>query len=106
MRRFRFFSALIPLAAGAVILVFLLITLGPALQEQASEQRLRVAEAVRYASVQCYALEGAYPADVEYLMDHYGVKYDESRFFVHYRPNGANIAPDITVIDSLNKQDE
>lgn len=46
----------------------------------------------------CYALEGAYPPDLQYLKDHYGLVYDESAFFVDYRPIAANIRPDYTVI--------
>ena len=101
MKRFRSWQALIALAAGAVLLVFCLIALQPVAGQSAETQRMRVESAIRYAAVQCYALEGAYPPDVEYLKAHYGIRYDETRFFVHYRPNGSNITPDIQVNPSL-----
>ena len=48
--------------------------------------------------VQCYALEGQYPRDLEYLEEHYGLTYDKKTFFVDYRPVAANLYPDVTVI--------
>ncbi|GAA0793341.1 hypothetical protein GCM10008910_08170 [Faecalicatena orotica] len=47
----------------------------------------------------CYAVEGAYPESLDYLKDHYGLTYDESRFYVDYRVSGANILPDVTIIE-------
>ena len=103
MRRFRAWPALVSLVVGASLLVYLIVALSPASSLRAETQRRRVEDAVRFAAVQCYALEGAYPPDEEYLKDHYGVQYNESLFFVHYKPNGANLAPDIQVILSLNE---
>lgn len=47
----------------------------------------------------CYALEGTYPPSLEYLKQHYGLIYDEERFFVDYRSIGSNIMPDVTIIE-------
>ncbi len=57
-----------------------------------------VEDAIRKAAVQCYALEGSYPPDLEYLKTHYGIVVDEDKFFYHYESIGSNILPDITVI--------
>jgi len=103
MSRFRFSPALLSLLAGAALLLFCLLVFQPVSSRNAEEQRLRVEQAVRRAAVQCYALEGAYPPDVEYLREHYGIRYDESRFFVHYRTEGSNLPPDIAVIDSMTE---
>ena len=56
-------------------------------------------DAVLRATVQCYAIEGMYPPDVQYLEDNYGVVYDHDRFIVHYEVFASNILPDITVVD-------
>ena len=48
--------------------------------------------------MQCYALEGAYPANLSHLEGRYGVQVDESRFFVDYQYVAANLMPDITVL--------
>ncbi len=62
------------------------------------EYAARLADSVRKAAVQCYALEGQYPADIDYLRNHYGLRFDEDKFVVHYSGAGANLMPDITVI--------
>jgi len=104
-RRYRSLPTLISLAVAAALFLFCLFALRPVAGRNAEEQRLRIEHAIRRAAVQCYALEGAYPPDVGYLKAHYGVRYDEARFFVHYWAEGANIPPDISVIDTLATDD-
>ena len=58
-----------------------------------------VEDAVRRAAVTCYAVEGAYPAGIEYLMRHYGLVYDEESYLVIYDAFASNIMPDIRVIE-------
>lgn len=53
--------------------------------------------AIRKASIQCYADEGRYPADVEYLVEHYNVNIDEDEFMVVYDCAASNISPNISV---------
>lgn len=66
---------------------------------KAGEERLNaLAEAVRRASVQCYAIEGRYPPSVEYLEEHYGVSIDRSRYHVFYDGWASNIMPEITIL--------
>ena len=48
---------------------------------------------------QCYALEGTYPNDLEYLEEHYGLTYNKEHFFVDYQYIGGNLRPDITIIE-------
>jgi hypothetical protein len=68
-------------------------------QDQAAGQARRLTEEnIRRAAVQCYALEGIYPVDIEYLVEHYGIRPDTSRFIIHYRFVADNLLPDIDVI--------
>ncbi len=46
---------------------------------------------------QCYALEGAYPPDLAYLEDRYGLQLDEDKYIYHYEMFATNIFPDIQV---------
>ena len=62
-------------------------------------QRESLENAIMRSVMHCYAVEGAYPADLEYLRTKYGLTYDESLFFVDYRAVGSNILPDITIIE-------
>lgn len=48
--------------------------------------------------IHCYAVEGTYPPNLDYLKEHYGLTYDESSFFVDYTSIGSNIMPDVTII--------
>ena len=58
-----------------------------------------VTEAVHNAALTCYAVEGAYPTDLEYLRSHYGLAYDQSRYMVRYDSFGSNLMPDISVTE-------
>ena len=52
---------------------------------------------LRRGAVACYALEGSYPDTLDYLMEHYNVTVDESKYIVYYSIFASNIMPDITV---------
>lgn len=62
----------------------------------AAEEEL-VRDAVRQAVITCYAVEGAYPPDVNYLKQHYGLAYNENEYFVSYEAFASNILPEIHV---------
>jgi hypothetical protein len=62
-------------------------------------QKERLEDALNRDITSCYALEGTYPASLEYLKEHYGLTYDEDYFFVDYHIRGSNLLPDITIIE-------
>lgn len=65
----------------------------------AGEEAMRTLQSgIRRAAVTCYAIEGRYPATLDYLAREYGVYIDESRFVVHYEVFASNIMPDVTVL--------
>lgn len=86
---------------SVVICVLLIIFLFQGLNNVSSSsqnERLQVAEqAVRRSVVQCYALEGRYPANLEYLADNYGLILDYDSFVYHYAPIAGNLMPQISV---------
>lgn len=57
-----------------------------------------VCTAVRDAALSCYAIEGAYPPDLQYLRDYYGIRYDRSRYVVSYDAFASNLMPEIRVM--------
>ena len=65
---------------------------------QAEEGRAQLEAALRRAAVACYATEGFYPPDAEYMVRHYGLQIDESRYAVFYEVFAENLMPDITVL--------
>ena len=46
---------------------------------------------LRRGAVACYALEGSYPDTLDYLMEHYNVTVDESKYIVYYSIFASNI---------------
>ena len=46
---------------------------------------------------QCYALEGSYPPDLEYLKNNYGLQLDSDKYIYHYELFATNIFPDVQV---------
>ena len=50
------------------------------------------------AAVACYSVEGVYPDNVEYLVEHYGLRYDTETFILQYDAFAENILPDIRVL--------
>lgn len=65
--------------------------------KQESEEAQIVHDAIRNAAITCYAVEGAYPEDVEYLRENYQLAYDEDRFLVTYIPFAPNVLPTIYI---------
>ena len=66
---------------------------------QRGAQTQLVEEAVRNAVLTCYAVEGAYPEDLEYLRKNYGLAYDTSRYMVTYDAFASNLVPQIYVVE-------
>lgn len=67
-------------------------------QDTASRQTESLTTALQKDITNCYALEGFYPPDLQYMKDHYGLVYDESAYIVDYQPVASNIRPTFTVI--------
>ena len=63
------------------------------------EGRRQLEETIRRSAVACYANEGIYPPDLEYLERHYGVQIDEEHYAVFYDAFAENLMPDITVVE-------
>lgn len=53
--------------------------------------------AISKATVQCYADEGRFPADIEYLEENYNVHIDRDAFSVTYDCAASNVFPNISV---------
>ena len=57
-----------------------------------------VERAVRSAVMTCYAVEGAFPDDLEYLRRNYGLVWDADTYIVVYDAFASNIMPDMKVL--------
>jgi len=90
-------SLILPLVAVIILLCFI-IALNNLDNGQTEEGRLQLEDSIRRAAVACYAAEGIYPPDVEYLQNHYGIQIDEEKYAVFYDIFGSNLMPEITVV--------
>ena len=81
---------------AAVLVAAVLLVLRIDASRESRETEL-VERAVREAALTCYAVEGAYPADLQYLRTNYRLAYDENRYVVFYEAWSENVMPDILV---------
>lgn len=92
----------IHLAAAAVplLLIGIICALAGKLDAGSQkEQELALSNALEHAVTMCYALEGIYPPDLQYMKEHYGLTYNEERFYVSYRPIASNIRPEYNILE-------
>lgn len=82
----------------AVVLVSLALVLprisGRGVNDEAAAS---VKAAVERAALQCYVVEGAYPPNLEYLTEKYGLGVNTEAFYIHYDAFASNLPPDIRV---------
>lgn len=98
-RRINLGPALLVPAALAVLLLFT-SALSNLQDGRISEGRQQLEDAVRRSAVACYAAEGIYPPNLEYLEEHYGIQVDRERYTVMYEIFASNLMPDVTVLEN------
>lgn len=85
------------LAAAAAAALLLAGITSDAGRTSAVQEKKQAENSLRRAIVSCYALEGFYPENYEYIKKYYGVRIDEDKYFVHYDIFAANVMPDFGV---------
>ena len=83
---------LLLLLVGALCLIF---SDGGRTLDDGSAAAIR--EAVQRSALQCYAVEGAYPSDLQYLEDNYGLQVNKQDFYVTYDAFASNLPPTVRV---------
>lgn len=87
-----------------VIVVTVLLCFAAALDNlsegRSEEDLFQLEETLRRSCVACYAAEGVYPPDLDYLKEHYGLQIDETQYTVRYMVFAENLMPDITVLEN------
>ncbi len=97
-KRKRHFAGLFSLLLALLVLVLTVKGLDNIQSSNDAEQAKILESAVTRSITACYALEGAYPPDITYLTEHYGLVYDSEQYFIDYQYIGANLRPDVTII--------
>jgi len=85
--------------AGGAVLGFFGYGLNQLRQGQSDTAYQQLEDSLRKAAVACYAAEGVYPPDLNYLTEHYGIQIDEDRYAVFYEVFAENLMPEITVVE-------
>ncbi len=80
-----------------LILAFLLFNVFHYMDSDAkSSAKFEREKVMRYA-VMCYALEGHYPVNIDYLVENYGLYLNEKNYMYFYDAFSSNLRPDIVV---------
>lgn len=92
-------GAMISLVVFFVVILLFCAGLDGASQKTKREQKASLEDAVWRSITQYYAIEGRYPESLEALKEEYGLQYDSEEFFVDYQVYGANLVPDVTILE-------
>lgn len=90
---------LLPILSVLIIVGFVIYGVGNVSRSATQERRKAALQSVTRATVQCYAIEGRYPPDLDYLEENYGLILDRDHYVYHYRLEGANLMPEIQVFE-------
>ena len=63
-----------------------------------TKQKESLETALHRSISQCYAVEGIYPPNLDYIEENYGLTYDKTLFRIDYQPFSSNIFPDVTIL--------
>ncbi|MFI3208109.1 MAG: hypothetical protein R3Y40_03125 [Eubacteriales bacterium] len=97
--KFNIFSKISILTVATLCLfVMLYYAVGTIETTSIEEKEKTIEDLVMRSAIHCYSLEGAYPQDLDYLLENYNLNIDTENYIVHYEIFATNIAPDITVI--------
>ena len=87
-----------------VLLLILSIPIASMIKDRNTEYQIEQVESAIQRSLNlCYAQEGFYPAQLDYLIENYGLIVDDRLYFVSYKSFASNIRPDITVFRKGNE---
>ena len=87
----------------ALAMCALLLLLGRSLSKRtqndlSDESIAAISRAIEQAALQCYVVEGAYPVNLQYLKDNYGLTINEKAYYVVYNAYAENQLPDIRIV--------
>ena len=86
----------IALALFLLLIAALLLVWKPG-RDLGDESAAAIREAIRRSALQCYAVEGVYPPNLQYLQDNYGLEVNTEDFYVTYDAFASNLPPTVRV---------
>ena len=100
MKRRSYLGPALLVPATLAILLLFLSALSDLQDGHSSKGRQQLEDALRRSAAACYAAEGIYPPNLDYLEDHYGIQIDRERYTVIYEVFASNLMPDVTVLEN------
>lgn len=83
---------------AALIIVFCVLVMS--ITNKGNDREIDLVRmAVKNAALTCYSVEGAYPDDIEYLRENYGLAFNDERYVVFYDAFASNLMPSIRVVE-------
>ena len=61
------------------------------------QEVIELENSINRAITLCYATEGSYPTNIDYLKVNYGLEINEDKYIVHYDIFASNIPPEVQV---------
>ena len=86
---------------GAVFALALIAALAllPGIRQNVRQGgREAVREAVLRSAVECYTVEGAYPENLDYLIQNYGLTVNQDNYIIVYEVFASNQLPEVQVL--------
>ena len=91
-------KTILPLVIAAVLLFIVTTAVGNLSGGSRAEEKEHLEEALRRAALSCYASEGYFPPDLDYIIENYSVQVDREHFHVFYDVFAENMMPSIDVV--------
>lgn len=95
----KYLIRLFPVAFLIGVIAIFTVSVNHIFSSTVEQEKSTLEKALTQTITQCYALEGAYPPDIDYLVAHYGLRYNTDHFFIDYQYIGGNLRPDVTIIE-------
>ncbi len=92
-------SYIIPILLFGALLVWFITAVNNTDKSTGRRELAAVKSTIENGITMCYAIEGVYPENVEYLTENYGLNYDKDRYIVRYDRFADNIRPTVSVIE-------
>ena len=87
------------IAVLLIIVAFSYSNLSQSTREDLSDESITaIRQAIERCALQCYVVEGAYPVDLAYLKNNYGLNVNEDEYYIVYDAFAQNQLPDIRVL--------
>ena len=101
--KFAFIKTAVTIVIFAAIIGVFIYGVNTTAQRADSENYKNTKANINRAIVACYAVEGKYPQDIQYLEKNYGLQIDHSKYAVDLQVIGENVMPINNLVRLNNK---